>query len=288
MTNHKNFLDLLLKARGTLPKKQELLCNFMIENIQAVGVLTIAELAEAANVGTTTVMRLVKNLGYDSYSEVKKELLDKSVGIPKDAWWHLKESFIQKNNEEHILNENFQESKHLLDQTLTPTLLTNFNSAINLLLKANTIHLFGVRSNKALALYLGYLLSEFLPNIRQLSFDNEFIFDAILRFQQGDVLLVIDNSPSTHIGVDAVEFCKENGHPVILVTDHLSSEASSNATITLNTFPSKKQYSVMPTLFIIESLIIELGRQTSDSSVAHLQKLSSILEQKNITKPFTF
>ena len=44
----------------------------------------------------------------------------------------------------------------------------------------------------------------------------------------------------------------------------------------------------MPTLFIIESLIIEVGQKTSNTSISNLQKLSEILENKNITKPFSF
>ena len=61
----------------------------MIENHQSVGVLTIADLAKYANVGTTTVLRLIKTLGYESYSDVKKEIIDASIQSTPSAWWHL-------------------------------------------------------------------------------------------------------------------------------------------------------------------------------------------------------
>ncbi|VEF49554.1 RpiR family transcriptional regulator [Bacillus freudenreichii] len=287
MSNQNNFLQLLLDIRGSLPKKQESLCNFLIENIQSVGIMTIAELASAANVGTTTVMRLIKNLGYDSYSDVKKELLDATIQSPHNAWWHLQESFKSENLNEHTLKEVSEEGKKLLDETLSPALLSKFDSAIDIILNAKRVNILGTRSNKALALYFGYLLEEFYPDVRQLSFDADYIFDRILRFQAGDILLIIDNAPFTSTAIEAVKFCHENDHPIILITDHLSSEASSFATVTLDTKASTKQYSVMPTIFLLESLIIQLGRKTSNTSITHLQKLSEVLESKNITLPFS-
>ncbi len=287
MSNQSNFLQLLLDKRSTLPKKQEKLCNFMIENIQTVGIMTIAELASAADVGTTTVMRLLKNLGYDSYSDVKKELLDASIQSPHNAWWHLQESMKAKNLGDHTLAEVNSEGKNLLEQTLSPALISNFDKAVKLILEAGRVNVFGARSNKGLAIYFGYLLEEFYPDVKQLSFDADYIFDRILRFGSEDILLLIDNAPFTSIAIEAAKFCHEHNHPIILITDHLSSEASSYAAVTLDTKASKKQYTVMPTLFLLESLIIELGRKTSETSIAHLQKLSSILENKKVTLPFS-
>jgi DNA-binding MurR/RpiR family transcriptional regulator len=287
MRNQNKFLQLLLETRSSLPKKQEKLCNFMIENIQTIGFLTVAELAEAANVGTTTVMRLIKNLGYESYSDVKKELLNVSIQSPHNAWWHLQESFKANNNGGHVLMEVGEEGKKLIDETVSPSLISKFDHAVNQILKSKRVHILGTRSNKALALYFGYLLEEFLPEVNQLSFDADFVFDRILRFKKGDLFILIDNAPFTSVAIEAAKFCHENKHPMILITDHLSSEASSYSTVTLNTVPSKKQYSIIPTLFLIESLIIELGRKTSDKSITHLQKLSKVLESKNITLPFS-
>lgn len=288
MNNHSNLLQALLNLRNTLPKKQEKLCSYMIENYQSIGLLTIAELAEAANVGTTTVMRLIKNLGYESYFDVKKEVANASMQPTTSAWWHLQQSFTAKDQNGHTLTEVGTEVKSLLDQTVTPSLIADFDSAIQLILQADRINILGTRSNKALAMYLGYLLEEFYPNVTQLSRDTEFIYDRILRFESGDILVLIDNAPFATASIEAAEFCYENNHPVILITDHLSSPASSFASITLTTKASKNQYSVMPTLFLIEALIIEVGRKTSNDSISHLKKLSDILEKKNVTQPFSF
>lgn len=45
-----------MTLKDVLPKKQRILCQYLALNYERVGVMTVAELACAAGVGTTTVM----------------------------------------------------------------------------------------------------------------------------------------------------------------------------------------------------------------------------------------
>lgn len=279
-----SFLNNLINERKSLPKKQKKLCDYLIENYHSVGVLTIAELSEAAGVGTTTVMRLIKSLGYESYSDIKKGIHDASIQNTPSAWWHLQESFKNTVQNENTLTQCLEETKTILHQTVTPSLINEFEFAIQLLLKAKKVSILGLRSSKGLAIYFAHLLEEFYPEVQQLSHDTEFIYDRLLRFTDDDVLLVIDNAPSTTIGIEATQFCYENNKSVILVTDHLASPATSYASVNLKTQASSKQYSVLPTILLLESLVIELGRRTSGTSIAKLQEVSDLLRAKNITQ----
>ncbi|MFP3846060.1 MurR/RpiR family transcriptional regulator [Priestia filamentosa] len=281
---HTSFLNKLLNQRESLPKKQKNLCDYLIENYQSVGVLTIAELSEAAKVGTTTVMRLIKNLGYESYSDIKKDIYDASMHSTPSAWWHLQESFKNTDQRDHTLKESLKETETILNQTVTSSLVNEFERAIQLLLKAKRVSLLGLRSSKGLAIYIGHLLEEFYPDVQQLSHDTEFLFDRLLRFTDDDILIVIDNAPSTTIGIEATQFCHKNNKPVILVTDHLASPAASYASVNLKTKASSKQYSVLPTILLLESLVIELGRRTSETSITRLQEVSDMLREKNFTQ----
>lgn len=285
---HGAFIQKLLDVRSDLPKKQKQVCDYMIEHYQTIGVLTLSELAEQVNVGTTTVMRLINNLGYDSYLDVKKEIFNATVQTTSSAWWHLQKSFQTTNQKDHTILEVLTEVKSILDQTVTPTFISNFDTAIQLMLNSKRVNILGVRTNKALATYFGFLLQEFFHKVTQLSNETDFIFDRLLRMEKGELLILFDNSPFTTVGIEAAKYCHEQGHSVILITDHLSSPATDYATAVIKTTASSKQYSVVPTLFTVESLIIEIGRKTSKQSIADLEKLSSLLEEKNITQPFSF
>lgn len=282
------FLQKLIDKRSDLPKKQRQLSDYMIEHYQTIGVLTLSKLAKQANVSTTTAMRLIRNLGYENYSEVKSEILHATVQAKPFTSQHGQASFKNSNVQQHILFDANQEINTRLDHALNPSLIDNFNAAIQIILQSSQLHILGVRSNKALAYYFSYLLEEFYPHVVQLSHDAQYIYDRIVRFKKNDTLLLIDNSPFTTIGIEGAKYCYEQGHPVILITDDPGSPAMDYASIVLNTAANNKQYSVVPTVFVMEALIIEIGRKTSHTSIQVLEKLGSLLEEKNITQPFSF
>ncbi len=284
MTEVTRVLGYILNQRESLPKKQKSQCDYLIENYQSVGVLTIAELSEAAKVGTTTVMNLIKNLGYKSYSDIKKDIHEAAIQSTPSAYWYLQESFKNTDQSDHTLRKCLKETEIILNQTVTPSLLNEFELATQLLLKAKRVSILGLRSSKGLAIYMGLLLEEFYPEVQQLSYDTDFIFDRILRFTEDDVLLLIDNAPLSMMGIEVTEFCYKNSKPVILVTDHLASPAASYASVNLKTKASSKQYSVLPTILILEALVIELGRRTSETSIAKLQQVSDMLRAKNLSE----
>src|SRR5690625_8005647 len=98
-SKHGNILERLISIQSSLPRKQEQLSAYILENHHSIGIMTIKELAENAGVGTTTVMRLIKALGYDSFVELKKEFHHIQVDH-SHKWINVQKSFnmIDKNN----------------------------------------------------------------------------------------------------------------------------------------------------------------------------------------------
>ena len=69
------------------------LCNYLALNYEKIGVMTVAELAENAGVGSTTVMRLVQLLGFDSYTTFKKALAQESLLKNTTPYRSLRQEF---------------------------------------------------------------------------------------------------------------------------------------------------------------------------------------------------
>lgn len=276
----------IINIKDKVPKKQSKLCDYILENYQDIGLLTISQLAEKANVGTTTVFRVMKKLGYSSYNDMKEDLYKLTINSARNTWWHMEESFKSETNnkKEETLVKSWQEILNILDDSLKESLLKEFNKCVNLILKANTIHILGLRSSMAQAVYFECLLEGFYPKTNQLSFSSDLVFDRIFQFKDGDVLFVITNSPYTDRSLEAAEFCNRQGHPIILLTDHLSCPVSSYADIILETTPSNKQYSIVPSIAILESIVIEVGRKTAGTSIEKLNRLGEILKQYHITR----
>jgi DNA-binding MurR/RpiR family transcriptional regulator len=278
-----NIIDRLIEKSELLPKKQKALCKDIIENYREVNILTVSELAERNNVGATTVIRLVQSVGYKSFQDFKKCLQEYTLTSSVDKWSYLKNSFKDNISSNHTLPTSMQNLVQALNQTVNEETIKSFNKVVSLLIEARQIHVLGVRVSKIAALYFDMVLSSFQTNVNQLSYDNEFVFDRILQFKEGDILVVFASSIMTKRAIQAVKLCNELQHKIIIITDLLPCPASSYAEVVLHARSSNNQFSIVPLLAIVEALIIETGRQTAGDSINNLDKLGKLLRDKNIS-----
>lgn len=280
--NESSILERLIAIQSSLPNKQEQLCAYILENYQDIGLLTVKELADRADVGTTTVMRLVSALGYDSFFELKKQIHYLQIEN-SDKWLNVQKSF--KSNESTVfdtLSTVAEESISLIEKSINAQLVENFEQAIELLEKSPRINLLGFRSYRGLAIYLETLLAEFHPNVQQLSYDGEAVIDKLLQCEAEETLIVFSFSNYTQRTIDAVAVAKEKGIQVILITDQLSCPAVSYAKVILKLDVNGRYFTVLPIITLIEAIVLELGKRNSPNSAVKIQKLFNVLKQRAI------
>lgn len=282
--NQTTTINKIVDIKESLPKKQRQLCDYILKNYQSIGLLTIKELADNAKVGISTVVRTITALGYENFNDLRKDIYDESV--PSVSKWALKKSFteIQKEGgKDPTLVQVWKESVNLLNKSLDANLLENFETAIDYILKSSYINVLGTRPYKATALYFELLLGEFYPKIRQLGHDTEVIYDRILQFEKDETLVVFAFEPYTNRIIEAVKLTYELGNSIILITDHISCPIISYASVTLKVEVSEEQFSVIPIIALIDALVIEIGKRSSEESIKKLKRLEKTLIEKNIT-----
>ncbi|MCJ7992577.1 MurR/RpiR family transcriptional regulator [Priestia sp. OVS21] len=283
-TQNQSIITEIINIKESLPKKQRQLCDYILKNYQSIGLITIKELSHDAKVGVSTIMRTVNALGYNHFNDLRKDLYDESV--PANSKWTLKKSFSEVSNEgENVptLVQVSKESIDLLGKSIDSTLIENFEMAIDLINHASHVNILGSRPYKAMALYFEQLLGEFYSKIRQLSHDTEVLCDRILQFEEDEVLFVFAFEPYTNRIIEAVTLAHELGIKIILITDHISCPVIQYASVTLKVEVSEEKFSVVPIIVLIEALVIELGKRSSEESIKKLKKLERTLIEKNVT-----
>ncbi|WP_253934208.1 MurR/RpiR family transcriptional regulator [Halobacillus sp. A1] len=105
----------------------------------------------------------------------------------------------------------------------------------------------------------GHLMEEFYPHIMQLTHESHFIYDRASRLTDKDTLILVANAPYTTQSVKVAKFLHKRGVSIILITDLPSCPAASYSSIVLNTKSSEKQYTILPAIALLESLVIEFG-----------------------------
>ncbi|MBT2701356.1 MurR/RpiR family transcriptional regulator [Bacillus sp. ISL-40] len=283
LDNPRTTINKIVDIKDSLPKKQRQLCDYILKNHQSIGLITIKELASNAKVGISTVMRTVNTLGYENFNDLRKDIYDES--FPSESRWTLKNSItdIQKEGGSvSTLVQVWKESVNLLNKSLDSNLMENFENAIDFIVKSSYINVLGTRPYKATALYFELLLGEFYPRIRQLGHDTEVIYDRILQFEKDEILVVFAFEPYTNRIIEAVKLAYELGHSIILITDHISCPIISYASVTLKVEVSEEQFSVIPIIALLDALVIEIGKRTSEESIKKLKRLEKTLIEKNV------
>lgn len=278
-----NVLDHIISVKDKLPNKQRKLCDYILENHQDIEMFTVKELAKNANVGTTTVLRLVKILGYESFFDLKKEFhnIQKEYS---DKWENVQKSFgsDDENKDYETLSNVWEEGVHLLNKSLNPQLVENFKKAMDLISDAERINLLGLRPYRAVAIYLELLIEEFHSQTRQLSYDSESMLDRILQFEKNEVIILFGFAPYTQRTLDAADVAYKKGIPIVLITDHLSCPISSLANVILRVEPSEKHFTIIPIIALVEAIVIELGKRHSNTSIQKIRNLVETLKDKKI------
>lgn len=278
----KNILDKLIAIQSSLPNKQEKLCSYVLEHYQEIGLLTVKELADRAGVGTTTVMRLIKALGYESFFELKKEVHHIQVN-QSDKWLSVQKSFGSNGNSPYdTLSSVGEEGVDLIKSSINAQLVGNLEQAIDILEKAPRINLLGYRTYRGISIYMESLLVEFHPNIQQLGHDSEAMIDRLLQCQPNEALVIFSFSNYLQRTIDAAVVAKKKGIQIILITDELSCPIAEYADVILRLKLGGKYFTVIPIITLVEAIVVELGKRTSGTSVDKIQNLVSELKERNI------
>lgn len=278
-----NILEEIILVKDKLPNKQRHLCDYILENHADIGLLTVKELAHNAKVGTTTVLRLVKALGYDNFFDLKKEFYEIQKDY-SDKWENVQKSFGGNDEDEDykMLSNIWTEGIQSLNKSLNSQLIENFKEAMDLIANAERINLLGLRPYKAIAIYLELLIEEFHSKTRQLSHDSESMFERILQFNKDEVMIVLGFAPYQPRIIDAARVAHRKGVPIILITDYLSCPIAPFSTVILKMEMGEKYFSVMPIIALVEAMVVELGKRNSDTSIEKIKELVDTLKENKI------
>ena len=280
-------LENILKIKDVLPKKQRALCNYLALNYKRIGVMTVAELAENAGVGTTTVMRLVQTLGFDSFADFKRALVNASLVKNTSSYHSMKQGFSRTAEPESgaTLRQVAEDGMHVLENLCTPSNLTQFEKAIQMMLDANTIYTLGLRSSRALPLYFEYNVDRFHPNVRQLSRESEFVFDrVVVNVKPEDVVLIYSVWPCTKRTIQAGELCHKLGIPIILITNTSLNPLAKIADAMIDTNTVNHPSGDTAIFAVTEALISELGRRTAPESTQNIERIERVLNENDLIR----
>lgn len=223
--NQSNTLLMISSIYSSLSKAEKKVADVVRNNPEETVLATVTDLSEMAGVGETSVIRFSRKLGFRGFHEFKLSVAQDLVDRPQSV------SNVDIEAEDDIMTIAHKVTiKHeiLLKNTLDLINVDHLQAAVDKLLAANKIYVYGVGSSGITALDLHYRLMRIGMNV-EAHRDAHIIAMSAALVKKGDLVFGISTSGSTRDLVDPVREAKKNGADVICLTSHLRSPIAAYA-----------------------------------------------------------
>ncbi|MBB5222114.1 DNA-binding MurR/RpiR family transcriptional regulator [Amaricoccus macauensis] len=212
-----------IAARGdALPKRLRQCADYVTANPDRVAVSTVAELAQAAEVQPSAVMRFCQELGFSGFSQMQRLFREEYSRKWPDYATRLQNLRRTGEDGPAVLLAEFVEAGRTSLENLTSTVdIAMLERAVDLLAASPLIHLVGYRRAFPVASYLAYALEKMgIPCVLHTAVGQLPTRHAL---RPGDAVLAITFAPYSAETVTFAEAARAGGHEVVALTDSLSS-----------------------------------------------------------------
>ena len=256
---------------GDLTPEAQKAAKYVLENPADVGVSTVREIAEAAQVKPNTFVRMARQVGFDGYDDFREPfrtaIRQGQVTFPDRA------RYLQDIGKSGHLGELYadmiQSALRNIEETFAGIPTDALTAAAKDIWTCGNVFVLGVGVNNANARNFTYLASTGMVQFHAIPRAGSVATDDLAWSDQRDVLIAITCSPYRREVVEAVEVAREQGVKIIGITDSRASplyRAADHGFVVAADTPQFLPSSVS-TIALLETLLSFVIAQSSDEIV---------------------
>ncbi len=242
---------------GLSPQLQ-IAARYVLDRPDDVALMSMRSLAADAGVHPSTMVRLAKSYGFDSYQGFRSNFQHRLRA--RQEGFLVKARSLQARGHEgeaRLTQEVLSANMTNLRETFEINTPASFEASAKVLDKARRVFIVGMRGVFPIAYFFYYAYSMFRENAVLLDGRGGAFSDDLRNFSKDDVILAISVNPYTFETVRAIDYAKEHGGKAVVITDSLVSPLAKTADQVLiikNESPSFF-YSVAAGVTVAEELI---------------------------------
>ena len=191
--------------------------------------MTVRQLSEHANVSTLTVVRTVRDLGFDGYSDFQKTLRQQN---------RIQDSAIDQNSNDALFE-------------------IEINRGADMITNARQVYVTGARSAHGFASYTVYMARMVFEKFQLIAPSGSINAEDLAIMSDEDVIIAFSSRPYSSETVQLIKAAHQLGISTIAITDTDNSPLAKLATVVLKT-PIKRGpflYRMAPFLTTVEQLL---------------------------------
>jgi DNA-binding MurR/RpiR family transcriptional regulator len=205
-----------------LPRRMRQCADHLAAQADRIAVSTVAEMAAGAGVPPSAMMRFCQGLGFQGYSDMQRLFREAFAPAFPDYATRLENLRRSPGGSPAALLGEFVEA----GRASLEGLAKNHDSkalerASEVLARAGTIHLIGLKRAFSVAIYLGYVLEQL--GMAAMLHDGTGRLDRSAALRPDDALVAISFAPYSEDTVALARTARARGLPVVALTDRPSS-----------------------------------------------------------------
>ncbi len=279
-----DFLTRIRAEYNQFTKAEKKVADYILQNYREVLFMSITDLAEACEVGDTSVFRFCKTLELKGYQEFKMQLSlslhDETTGQGRlEGDISLKDSFAEVSRK--VLNTNMS----ALEETYSLLNEDSFDRVIQYLHEAKRICFFGVGASMLSAMKAANKFLRIEPKVSCVS-DSHMQAMVASMMGEGEAAVIFSYSGATKDTIHVAELAKRAGAATICITRFVKSPLTSFSDVTLlcgaNEGPLQggSTSSEISQLFLIDLMYTEYYRRYFETCNQVNERVSSSVLDK--------
>ena len=278
-----DILAVLEEKSPTFSKGQRKIAGYIMDSYDKAAFMTASRLGKTVGVSESTVVRFAVELGFDGYPEMQKAMQEMVMNRLTSV--QRIEVANDRIGNQDVLAKVLQADADKLRQTAETISREDFQTAVNVILKARRIYLLGVRSAAPLANFAGYYMNYMFEDIRVITVSGAGeMFENLVGISPEDVVICFSFPRYSSAILKAAQYCRGIGATVIGITNSHASPLAANSDYVLIAKSDMVSLvdSLVAPLSVVNALLVALAAARETEVQKSLSTLERVWEEYNI------
>lgn len=269
-----NIIERILLIQKDITPKQKKLATYILDNYKKAAFLNSTDLAKAAAVSGSTVIRFAELLEYSGFPEMQSALHN-MVQLELNALDMFSDPY--EKEEPNDLGNIFQYgADHIIKATKNIS-MEAFTESVELINRQKKVLIVAHQISTSLAEYTNYALGKIRPNVFKLTNSNESNFNILDNFTNEDVAIIYAFPRFPYQTYKTAKFLHSKHVPIIYITENGINPISKFATISLLMRTKFASYvdDLSPAMYLAKALIITIANTSRSQTALQLEKFEN-------------
>jgi len=262
----------------SLTKSEQRIASYLLANYDEATFLPAAELAQRLDVSEATVVRFARSIGYDGFPELRRALQG-IFRIKVTPATRLQHKLAELGSSPgHVLTKMVDMEVQYLTEALHSVQPADFDRAVEIILSAKRLFVFGTGPSRILADLVLIRLRRFGIPVITMTESGRDILEELQLMQPQDVVLATGFHRITGELAAVMDYARSLGCRIVFITDTLGPHFKNKADVILSALrgPVSTFHSLAVPMTILNALILAVAMARPEESLAALDRLQQM------------